>query len=86
MMMAAVFFIVGVPRECHPTQDWEQQAETCRCQAQYDSDPDCEWHSEEHPKKASFIMAFVDVAEPWNDAEQRCDFIVRMPRLSTYWC
>ena len=85
MVMAPVFFIVGVPRQSDPTQNWKEQADTCGCQAEYDADPDRGWHSEKHPKKASLIMAFVDVAEPRNDAEQRCDFIVRMSRFSTNW-
>jgi hypothetical protein len=86
MVMASVFFSVGIPCECYPTQDWEQQAQTCSRQAQYDANPDCEWHSEKHPKKASLVMAFVDVAESRNYAEQRCDFIVRMARFSADWC
>jgi hypothetical protein len=86
MMMASVFFIVGIPRECHPTQDWEQQAEPCGRQAQYDADPDCEWHPEKHPKKASLRMSFIDVPKSRNNAEQRRDFIVRMPLFFADWC
>ncbi len=85
MMMASVFFIVGIPRECHLTQDREQQAEPCGRQAQDNADPDCEWHSEEHPKKASLIMAFVDVAEPRHDAEHRCDFVMRVFLFVSEW-
>src|SRR5215475_4418990 len=86
MVMAPVFFIVSIPRQCHPTQNREQQAQTSRCQTENDADPDCEWHSEEHPKKAGLIMAFVDVTESRNDAEQPCNFIVRVTRFSADWC
>jgi hypothetical protein len=34
MMVAPVLFIVGVKRQCHPTHDWEQQANSCRCQTE----------------------------------------------------
>ena len=84
-MTAPVFFIVGVPRQSRPTHDWKEQADTCGCQAEYDADPDRDWHSEKHPKKASFIMAFVDVSQPRHNAEQCCDFVIRMFRFFAEW-
>jgi hypothetical protein len=78
MMMTPVIFVVGVNRQCHPTQDREEQADTCRRQAKQDANPDRDWHSEKHPKKTSLEMAFVDVTQSRQNAEKRCDFIVRM--------
>lgn len=85
MVMTPIFFIVRIPRESSPAQDWEEQAYTCCCQSEQDPDPDCDRHAEKHPKKAHFIMAFVDVTEPRNNAEHCCDFIVRMFLFSAEW-
>jgi hypothetical protein len=32
MVMASIFFIVSIPRQCHPTNNWEQQADASRSQ------------------------------------------------------
>jgi hypothetical protein len=82
--MASVFFVVRVPRNARPTQNREYQAEPGCCETQNNADPDCEGHSEKHPKKASSVMTFVDMSEAWYDAEQRCDFILGM--LTTNSC
>lgn len=61
MMMTPVFFVIGVPRQSHPTQDWEEQADTCSTEDRYDADEYGNRHAEEHPNKAHLVVAFVDV-------------------------
>ncbi len=62
-MVTSVFFVVSVPRQSDPAEDWEEQADTCCCQAEQDPDPDRDWHSQEHPQKAHLIMAFVNAGQ-----------------------
>ena len=84
-MVTPVFFVIGVKRQCHPTHDWEEQANTCRCQAEQNADPDRERHAEKHPKKTRLPMAFVDVAQARHDAQQRRDEVVRMLLFFAEW-
>src|SRR6266581_3362966 len=86
MMVAPVFFIVGVNRQCCPTQDREEQANTSCCQAEQDANPHCNRHTEKHPKQTGLIMALVDVTQSRHDAEHRCDFILPMLRFFAEWC
>jgi len=71
MMVTPVFFVVGIPRQSDPTEDRKEQANTCCCQAEEDADPDCNRHTEKHPKKTCLVMALVDVTQSRNNAEQR---------------
>src|SRR3982751_1918002 len=51
MMVTPVFFGIGVQCQSDPTKDRKEQANTCGCQAEEDADPECERHTQKHPKE-----------------------------------
>src|SRR4030095_16934874 len=85
MMMTPVFLPVGIIRKSCPAPDWEEQANTRSTKDRYDADEYGNRHAKKHPNKTDSIVALVDVPQSRHNAEQRCDFIMRMLLFFAEW-